>query len=114
MRNLCVCILHKSREWIIKNSENVVSGITISRKNLAELIIVAVLLSFGINVIAGQFLIWLKDQSIIALLVGTPLCIIPIFYALISLFGKRKKRVSVQGVCTAPIRLDTNFVILSE
>jgi hypothetical protein len=40
----------------MKDTNNVVQGITISRKNLVELIVVAVLLSFGINVIAVQFL----------------------------------------------------------
>lgn len=79
------------------DEKNVFSGITISRKNFVELLIVAVLLSFGINVIASQFLNWLKDQSVIAFIIGTILCILPILYALINLFGKRKNRTTVNG-----------------
>ena len=43
---------------MIEDRENVVRSISISHKNLVELIIVAILLSFGINVVAGQLLIW--------------------------------------------------------
>ena len=81
----------------MKETESVISDIRLSRKNLAELIIIVVLLSFGINIIASQFLTWLKDQVVILTIIGTFLCILPVLYALISLFGKRKKQISVQG-----------------
>src|SRR5439155_20261093 len=81
----------------MKETESVISDIRLSRKNLVELIIIVVLLSFGINIIASQFLTWLKDQVVILTIIGTFLCILPVLYALISLFGKRKKQISVQG-----------------
>jgi hypothetical protein len=81
----------------MKDSGNFIGGIKLSRKNFVELIVLVVVLSLGINILAGQFLNWLKDQSTIVLFVGTLLCIVPILYMLISLFGRRKKRITVQG-----------------
>ncbi len=75
----------------MKVEDTVVRGTAISRKNLAELIVIAILLSFGINLIAGQLLIWLNEKPLIVLLIGTLLCLAAIVYTLLSLFGSRTK-----------------------
>src|SRR5258708_12999836 len=75
----------------MRDEDTVVRGIAISRKNLVELIFIAILLAFGINLIAGQVLSWLNEKPLVALLVGVLLCLASIFYTLISLFGSRTK-----------------------
>jgi hypothetical protein len=75
----------------MKDEDTVVRGTAISRKNLVELIVIAILLSFGINLIAGQVLIWFNEKPLTALLIGTSLCLVAMAYALFSLFGSRTK-----------------------
>src|SRR6266481_7796561 len=75
----------------MRDEDTVVRGIAISRKNLVELIVIAILLSFGINLIAGQLLGWLNEKPSIILLIGILLCLVAIVYTLLSLFGSRTK-----------------------
>ena len=60
----------KENSYIMRDEETVVHGIAISRKNLVEIIVVAILLSFGVNLIASQFLILTIAHPIVTTLVG--------------------------------------------
>ncbi|MFL5590853.1 MAG: hypothetical protein ACJ8DI_24840 [Ktedonobacteraceae bacterium] len=81
----------------MRDEDTVVRGVAISRKNLIELIVIAILLSFGINLIAGQILSWLNEKSFIVLLIGFFLCLVSIVYTLFSLFGSRTKSHTYEG-----------------
>jgi hypothetical protein len=75
----------------MRDEDTVIQGSAISRKNLVELIVIAIVLSFGINLIAGQVLGWLNQKPFIILLTGILLCLVAIVYTLFSLFGSRTK-----------------------
>lgn len=76
----------------MKDQDSVVRRTAMSRKNLIELIVVAILLAFGINLLAGQVLNWLQEKPLLAILIGLLLCLFAIVYALFSLFDRRTKK----------------------
>jgi hypothetical protein len=73
-----------------ENNNNVSQTIAISRKNLIEFFLIAIFLSYGINLIAaGQLLIWLNNKPLLVVIVGTFFCLIPVVYVSLSLYVKR-------------------------
>src|SRR2546425_9045829 len=81
----------------MKDEDAIVRGAALSRKNLLELIVVAILLAFGINLLAGQFLSWLQEKPLLAFLIGILLCLFAIAYTLFSLFGRSTKQMSIEA-----------------
>ena len=75
-----------------KNEHAIVQGIVISRKNLIELIVVAVLLAFGVDLIAGHIPNLLMLSPLATVVVGAVLCLGCVFYLAFRLFGKRVER----------------------
>ena len=67
----------------------IVQGIVISRHNLIELIVVAILLAFGVNLIAGRITSSAILSSQLTLLVGIVLCLGSVSYLAVRLFGRR-------------------------
>jgi hypothetical protein len=84
----------------MREEDSAIHGTAISRKAVVELIILAVLLSFGVNIVSGQLLNSLTKNSLLVFFIGMCLCIIPIVYALIEFFRKRKKRISIETFFT--------------
>ncbi len=74
-----------------KHKHGIVKGILITRKNLVEMIVVAVLLSFGVNLIASQIITFTIFSPIMAILLGVILCLISVSYLIVRLFGKRRE-----------------------
>ena len=72
-----------------QNEHDIVQGIVISRKNLLDLVIVAVLLAFGINLIASQFLALPIATPLVTTLLGAVICLASIFYIAKNLYGNR-------------------------
>lgn len=72
----------------MKDEDTVVQGIAINRKNLIEIIVVAILLAFGVHLIASQFLTLTITNSTVTTLIGVFICLISIAYISVSLFGR--------------------------
>ncbi len=72
-----------------KNTRPIVQGVVISHQNLIELIVVAILLAFGVDLIAGHILASAIPNSRLALLVGVILCLGSVLYLAARLFGRR-------------------------
>jgi hypothetical protein len=81
----------------MREEDAIVHGIAISRKKFIELVVIAILLSLGVNLIAGQMLSWFSAEPLITLLLGTLLCLFAISYLTFSLFGKRTKETSIEA-----------------
>ncbi|HZO75703.1 MAG TPA: hypothetical protein VFB60_26085 [Ktedonobacteraceae bacterium] len=75
----------------MEDKNTVIQNVKLSRKNLVELVIIAILLSLGVNLIADQLLNWLDKKSLVILLAGISLCLVSIAYSLLSLFSTRTK-----------------------
>lgn len=73
------------------NKDNVVQGLALSRKNLRDLIIIVILLSFGVNLLASAFFEVTSKNAVIPILTGIFICLTSIAYTFISLFGKRTR-----------------------
>jgi len=74
---------------ITKNKHAIVQGVVISRKDLIKLIVVAILLAFGVNLIAGYTLALAVLSPIVIVLVGAVLCFSALLYLTACLFGRR-------------------------
>jgi hypothetical protein len=72
-----------------KNKRAIVQGVVISRQNLIEFIVVAILLAFGVNLIAGHILASAVLSNLLTLLVGVVLCLGSVLYLAARLFGRR-------------------------
>ncbi len=72
-----------------KNKHAIVQGIVIGRKNLIEFIVVAILLAFGVNLIAGHIFALTIISPLVTILVGAVLCFGSMLYLAASLFGRR-------------------------
>lgn len=73
-----------------ENKNNVSQAIAISRKNLIEFFLIAIFLSYGINlIVAGQLLTWFNDKPLLTVIIGAFFCIMPIIYVSLSLYVKR-------------------------
>lgn len=69
----------------------IVQGIISSRKNLIELIVVAIIIAFGINLIAGQLIALTVVNPLMTVLLGIILIFSSILYLATSLLGGRIK-----------------------
>ncbi len=69
----------------------IVQGIISSRKNLIELIVIAILIAFGINLIAGQLIALTIVNPLVTVLFAIILIFIAILYLANSLLGGRIK-----------------------
>ena len=72
-----------------KNKHAIVQGIVISRKNLTELIVVAILLAFGVNLIASHVLALAILSPNVTVLIGAVLCLCSVLYLTARLLGRR-------------------------
>lgn len=75
-----------------KNTRPIVQGIIVSRQNLIEFVVVAVLLAFGVDLVAGHILALAALSSRLALVVGVILCLGSVLYLAVRLFGRRVER----------------------
>ena len=71
-----------------KNKHAIVQGIVISRKNLIELIVVAILLALGVNLIASHILALAMVSPLATKLIGAILCFGSVLYLAARLFGR--------------------------
>lgn len=71
-----------------KNKHAIVQGIVISRKNLFELIVVAILLAFVVNLIASYVLVLQILDPLVTVLIGALLCIGFVSYLASPLFSR--------------------------
>src|SRR3954447_22793571 len=76
----------------MKDEDTIIHSIAISRKSLLELIIIAILLSLGVNLIAAQLLNWLNTNTLVIVLVGAFFCLLSIGYSVFSLLSIRTKQ----------------------
>jgi hypothetical protein len=81
----------------MKDEHKVIRGIAINRRNLIELIVSAILLAFGINLLAGQVLNGLQVKPLLVFLLGILLCLFAIAYTFFSLFGRRTKKTTFKA-----------------
>jgi hypothetical protein len=72
-----------------KNTRPIVQGVVISRQNLIDLIVAAILLAFGVNLIAGHILTLALLSPHLTLVVGIALCLGSVLYLAARLFGRR-------------------------
>lgn len=75
---------------------NIVQDIEINRRNFIEIIIIAVLIAIGVNLITDSLLA-LKMSSTLAISIGVLLCLVSILYIAIRFFGKRIKYCSFRA-----------------
>lgn len=75
-----------------KNTRPIVQGVVISRQNLIDLVVTAILLAFGVNLIVGRILTPGVLSSSLTLLVGVVLCLGSMLYLAARLFGRRAER----------------------
>jgi hypothetical protein len=100
---LVIEVKHEKQRFIkdnaagMKDENKVVRGIAINRRNLIELIVSAILLAFGINLLAGQVLNWLQIKPLLVFLLGSLLCFFAIGYTFFSLFGRRTKKTTFKA-----------------
>jgi hypothetical protein len=72
-----------------KERRPIVQGIVISRQNLIDLVVAAILLAFGVDLIAGRILASAILSPHLTLLVGVVLCVGSVLYLAARLFGRR-------------------------
>src|SRR5258708_40313194 len=75
----------------MRDEDTVIRSAAVSRKNLLELAVIAIVLSLGVNLIADQLLNWLNEKSLAVLLTGILFCFVSIVYSLFSIFSIRTK-----------------------
>jgi hypothetical protein len=75
----------------------VLARILSERGNLVELLIVAVVIALGINLIASNLLLVFGVSAIMAMLLGIGLCFISISYLVARLFGRRSRLQNYEG-----------------
>ncbi|MCK4797867.1 MAG: hypothetical protein KAT05_10815 [Spirochaetes bacterium] len=74
-----------------KYNHTIVQGITSSHKSLIKLIVVAIILALGINLIAGQFIALAIVSPLVTVLFGLVLIFTSLLYLAVNLFGGRVK-----------------------
>lgn len=80
-----------------KNKHTVIQGITISRKNLIEVIMIAVFLGLGVNLIGGYVFGVTEITPRGYVLIGIVLCIISVLYLAFRLITQRVQSRSYEG-----------------
>ena len=80
-----------------KNKHAIVQGIAISRKNLIELIVVAILLAFGVNLIASHVIALAILSPLVTVLIGAALCFGSVLYLVARLLGRRVENRSYEA-----------------
>ena len=80
-----------------KNERAIVGGLVLNRKNLIELIVLAVLLAFGVNLVTGNILALTKLSSLVSISLGAGICAGSVLYLATRLFGKRVARHSYEA-----------------
>ena len=80
-----------------KNKHAIVQGIAISRKNLIELIVVAILLAFGVNLIASHVIALAILSPLVTVLIGAALCFGSVLYLAARLLGRRVENRSYEA-----------------
>ena len=72
-----------------KDEHAIVKGIVINRRNLIELIVVAILLALGVDLIAGQILASVTPIPFVIIPVGAVLCLGSVLYLAARMVGRR-------------------------
>lgn len=72
-----------------KNKHAIVRGVSVSRSNLIELIILVILAALGVNLIAGYLLTFLTLNSLMTIVAGAILCVGSVLYLAARLLGRR-------------------------
>lgn len=70
-----------------ENKYSIVQNIISGRKNIIKLIVIAILLAFGINLISSQFVALAIFSPFVTIFLGLVLCIISVLYLATNLFG---------------------------
>ena len=71
------------------------TDLLLKRARLVELILVAIILTFGVNLAANSFTS--IGISVGKLLIGIALCVVAVLILLISLFKIDRKKISIEG-----------------
>lgn len=74
---------------MVKNKHAIVENIAINRKNVIELVVVAILLAFGTNLVVGQFVASAIFSPLASVLVGATICLGSTLYLATRLLTKR-------------------------
>ena len=72
-----------------KHKDGIIQGITISRTNLIEILVIAVFLGLGLNLIGGYILATAVTIPILPIIIGIILCMISILYIVARLLAQR-------------------------
>jgi hypothetical protein len=71
------------------NKHNIIENISLTRKNLIELLVVAILIAFGTNLVAGQLISSAIFQPFFYILLGVMICLVSAIYLTTRLLSKR-------------------------